>query len=86
MTFFWVLSDFISGRTSSFSLSPDLLQGSSEEALSQMASEGDLAVSDAALWMLLLLRLTAVTTDERLELRNSELSYIVLPGLWTDSY
>ena len=71
MTFFWVLSDFISGRTNSFSLSPDLIQGSSEDRLVEMASGGDLAVSDAALWMLLLLRLAAVTTDERLELRNS---------------
>lgn len=73
MTFFWVLSDFISGRTNSFSLSPDLIQGSDDRALTQLASGDDLAVSDAALWMLLLLRLTAVTTDERLELRNSEL-------------
>lgn len=73
MTFFWVLSDFISGRTNSFSLSPDLIQGSDDETLIQMASGDDLAISDAALWMLLLLRLTAVTTDERLELRNSEL-------------
>lgn len=37
-----------------------------------MASGDDRAVSDAALWMLLLLRLATVTTDERLELRNSK--------------
>jgi hypothetical protein len=67
-----VLSDFISGRTSEFSLSPDLILGSSEPALARLASGDDLAVSDAALWMLLLLRLAAVTTDERLELRNSK--------------
>ena len=72
MTFFWVLSDFISGRTSSFSLSPDLIRGSNEQTLVEKASGDDRAVSDAALWMLLLLRLTSVTTDERLELRNSE--------------
>ena len=75
MTFFWVLSDFISGRTSSFSLSPDLIEGSDEKTLLEMASGKDLAVSDAALWMLLLLRLTSVTTDERLELRNSKTFY-----------
>lgn len=73
VTFFWVLSDFISSRTSSFSLSPELIQGSDEQTLLKMASGDDLAISDAALWMLLLLRLTAVTTDERLELRNSKL-------------
>ena len=67
-----MLSDFISGRTSEFSLSPDLILGSSEPALARLASGDVLAVSDAALWMLLLLRLAAVTTDERLELRNSK--------------
>lgn len=72
------MSDFISGRTSSFSLSPDLIQGSDEKTLLEMASGKDLAVSDAALWMLLLLRLTAVTTDERLELRNSILTFSVV--------
>ncbi|TVY60725.1 Protein MON2-like protein, partial [Lachnellula suecica] len=77
VTFFWVLSDFISGRTSSFSLSPDLIQGSDEKTLLEMASGKDLAVSDAALWMLLLLRLTAVTTDERLELRNSAIQTLL---------
>jgi hypothetical protein len=34
-------------------------------------SSEDRATSNAALWMLLLLRLTVVTTDDRLELRNS---------------
>ncbi|KAG9230550.1 endosomal peripheral membrane protein-like protein [Amylocarpus encephaloides] len=77
VTFFWVLSDFISGRTSSFSLSPDLIQGSDETTLVQMASGEDLAVSDAALWMLLLQRLTAVTVDERLELRNSAIQTLL---------
>ena len=66
-----MLSDFISGRTSSFSLNPELIQASSEEALLKLASGDDLPASDAALWMLLLQRLTAVTTDSRLELRNS---------------
>lgn len=72
VTFFWVLSDFISSRTNSFSLSPELIQDSDEQTLLKMASGDKLAISDAALWMLLLLRLTAVTTDERLELRNSK--------------
>ena len=76
VTFFWVLSDFISGRTTSFSLSPDLIEGANERTLVEMASGDDLAVSDAALWMLLLLRLTAVTTDDRLELRNSKSNLI----------
>lgn len=53
-------------------MSPDLIRGSDEKTLMKLASGKDLANSDAALWMLLLLRLTAVTTDERLELRNSK--------------
>ncbi|RAL63468.1 hypothetical protein DID88_003888 [Monilinia fructigena] len=77
VTFFWVLSDFISGRNSSFSLSPDLIEDLTEEALIEKASGNDRAVSDAALWMLLLLRLTSVTADERLELRNSAIQTLL---------
>jgi hypothetical protein len=55
-------------------LSPELIRGLDEQTLLKMASGNNLAISDAALWMLLLLRLTAVTADERLELRNSKLS------------
>jgi hypothetical protein len=40
----------------------------------EKASSEDKATSTAALWMLLLLRLTVVTTDDRLELRNSTYS------------
>ncbi|KAL3420830.1 endosomal peripheral membrane protein [Phlyctema vagabunda] len=77
VTFFWVLSDFISGRTSSFSLSPDLIKGSNDKSLVQKAGSQVQAVSDAALWMLLLLRLTAVTSDDRLELRNSAIQTLL---------
>lgn len=73
VTFFWVLSDFISGRTTSFTIGPDLIKGTDDRTLIELASGTDQNASDAALWMLLLLRLTSVTTDERLELRNSEL-------------
>jgi hypothetical protein len=58
-------------KTDSFSLGSDLLRSRDEKALVEKASSNDRATSDAALWMLLLLRLTAVTTDNRLELRNS---------------
>lgn len=49
-----------------------MLQGANEEALVEQASSKDAVISNAALWMMLLLRLTAVTMDERLELRNSK--------------
>lgn len=75
MTFFWVLSDFISGRNDSFTLSTELIQAKSERDLIDLASEDKITVSDAALWMLLLRRLSIVATDDRLELRNSESLY-----------
>ncbi|EPQ62001.1 Bgt-310 [Blumeria graminis f. sp. tritici] len=77
VTFFWVLSDFISGRTNFFSWSADLVCGSEVPDFIKMAGGEDLAVSDAALWMLLLLRLAAVTTDDRLELRNSAIQTLL---------
>jgi hypothetical protein len=74
VTFFWVLSDFILSKTDSFGLGPDLSGCEDEQALIEKASSDDTSISNAALWMLLLLRLTVITTDERLELRNSRFS------------
>jgi len=48
------------------------MQGRNASDLAEMASDPEQSASDAALWMLLLLRLTKVTADARLELRNSE--------------
>ena len=74
MTFFWVLSDFLSGRNKSLSITSDVMQGREAAELEEMASDSEHSASDAALWMLLLLRLTKVTADDRLELRNSKYS------------
>ncbi|KAI0133870.1 endosomal peripheral membrane protein [Xylariales sp. AK1849] len=71
VTFFWVLSDFLSGKNKSLSITNSLLGEADENGLAQKAADPHDASSDAALWMLLLLRLTNVTTDDRLELRNS---------------
>ncbi|ELR09760.1 hypothetical protein VC83_01176 [Pseudogymnoascus destructans] len=71
VTFFWVVSDFISSRGGSFSLDKDVIDSTDEDQLHKKAKSDDQAVSNAALWLLLLHRLTTVTTDERLELRNS---------------
>ncbi|OBU01399.1 hypothetical protein VE01_00210 [Pseudogymnoascus verrucosus] len=71
VTFFWVVSDFISSRGGSFSLDKGVIDSIDEEKLHKKAKSDDQAVSNAALWLLLLHRLTTVTTDERLELRNS---------------
>lgn len=45
--------------------------------LEKMAADQSYRGSDAALWMLLLLRLTNVTTDDRLELRNSAIQTLL---------
>ncbi|ROT43768.1 hypothetical protein SODALDRAFT_270010 [Sodiomyces alkalinus F11] len=72
VTFFWVLSDFLSGKNTSMRITSQMMDGSDALALAKRASKGeDDEASNAALWMLLLLRLTSVTTDRRLELRNS---------------
>ncbi|KAI9730301.1 MAG: hypothetical protein M1818_008204 [Claussenomyces sp. TS43310] len=77
VTFFWVLSDFISSRTDSSTLGPGLITSTEEQALVETASSEDVAASNAALWMLLLLRLTTVTADDRLELRNSAIQTLL---------
>ena len=71
VTFYWAISDFLHGRSGSMSIAAAMEGGSSDAALVKLANDTSHAGSGAALWMLLLLRLTAVTTDQRLELRNS---------------
>lgn len=71
MTFFWVLSDFLSAKNESLDITAEMMQGAEVADLEKMAADQSYKGSDAALWMLLLLRLTTVTTDDRLELRNS---------------
>ncbi|KAK6087238.1 endosomal peripheral membrane protein [Seiridium cupressi] len=71
VTFFWVLSDFLSGKNKSLPITNGSLGDAHDDDLAKMAADPEDPSSDAALWMLLLLRLTNVTTDDRLELRNS---------------
>jgi hypothetical protein len=54
------------------SITEDMIQESGDQALVKLAADPSHDGSCAALWMLLLLRLTSVATDQRLELRNSE--------------
>ncbi|KAK1634096.1 endosomal peripheral membrane protein [Colletotrichum phormii] len=77
VTFFWVLSDFLSGKTETLPVNADLMQGSSISDLAALAANSEHIASDAALWMLLLLRLTTVTADGRLELRNSAIQTLL---------
>jgi hypothetical protein len=52
-------------------ITDDMIADVDEENL---RSNGTDKASPAALWMLLLLRLTSITADERVELRNSAFS------------
>lgn len=54
------------------SITEDMIRKSEDHALAKLAAEPSHEGSSAALWMLLLLRLTSVAGDQRLELRNSE--------------
>lgn len=73
------MSDFLSKKDASFRLDESTIASTDEQELSRKAAIEDRTVSHAALWLILLLRLTAVTTDERLELRNSK-SMLVFVG------
>ncbi|KAI8723972.1 hypothetical protein NCS52_00254000 [Fusarium sp. LHS14.1] len=77
VTFFWVLSDFLSAKNESLDITAEMMQGTEVSDLERMAADHDHKNSDAALWMLLLLRLTNVTTDDRLELRNSAIQTLL---------
>lgn len=59
------------------SITEEMVGGGKVETLIELASHPDKDGSSAALWMLLLLRLTAVTTDQRLELRNSAIQTLL---------
>lgn len=77
VTFFWAISDFLSEKSNSMSITEDVIGGGKDEALIALASQPEKDGSSAALWMLLLLRLTAVTADQRLELRNSAIQTLL---------
>ncbi|KAF4980118.1 hypothetical protein FZEAL_3808 [Fusarium zealandicum] len=77
VTFFWVLSDFLSSKNESLDITAEMMQGADMVDLERMAADHEHNSSDAALWMLLLLRLTTVTTDDRLELRNSAIQTLL---------
>ncbi|GAB0132742.1 hypothetical protein EsDP_00001169 [Epichloe bromicola] len=77
ITFFWVLSDFLSSKANTLAITAGLVQTSDGSELEKKAADHTQKGSDAALWMLLLLRLAAVTSDERLDLRNSAIQTLL---------
>ncbi|KAB5543103.1 hypothetical protein GE09DRAFT_238053 [Coniochaeta sp. 2T2.1] len=77
VTFFWAVSDFLSGTATSMPVTVDMVQEGGDKALHDLAADASHPRSRAALWMLLLLRLTSVATDQRLELRNSAIQTLM---------
>ncbi|CAI6081639.1 unnamed protein product [Clonostachys chloroleuca] len=77
VTFFWVLSDFLSGKNKSLEITTDLVRDGNPSDLAKIAADPAHKGSSPALWMLLLLRLASVTSDERLELRNSAIQTLL---------
>jgi hypothetical protein len=77
VTFFWAISDFLSGRAKSMPLTEDMINEKGGQTLLDLAADSEHAGSGAALWMLLLLRLTSVATDQRVELRNSAIQTLL---------
>ncbi|KAJ3494900.1 hypothetical protein NLG97_g3775 [Lecanicillium saksenae] len=76
VTFFWILSDFLSGRSKSLEITEQLMKDIDSTSLAKLANSED-KNSSAALWLVLLQRLTAVSTDTRLELRNSAIQTLL---------
>lgn len=78
MTFFWVLSDFLSsGSEGSLEITADLMLDTESSDLTKKAADRGNKSSVPALWMLLLLRLTTVASDARLDLRNSAIQTLL---------
>ncbi|KAL1840944.1 hypothetical protein VTJ49DRAFT_7603 [Mycothermus thermophilus] len=77
VTFFWAISDFLSSKSQSMSITEAMVGDGGEQSLVKLASEPFEKGSGAALWMLLLLRLTSVASDQRLELRNSAIQTLM---------
>ncbi|KAI1757962.1 hypothetical protein F4782DRAFT_524660 [Xylaria castorea] len=77
VTFFWDLSNFLSRKNKALPITNNLVDDFNDASLVEKASNAENASSDAALWMLLLIRLTTVTTDNRLDLRNSAIQTLL---------
>ncbi|KAI4912534.1 hypothetical protein J4E90_005939 [Alternaria incomplexa] len=76
ITFFWNVSDYLQSRTDLSSLVEVVTQTSGkndvEDAVSTHSREG----KTAALWLQVLLNLSSITTDERIEVRHSAIQTI----------
>ncbi|KAL2360320.1 hypothetical protein RJZ56_006819 [Blastomyces dermatitidis] len=70
-TSFWNLSDFLRSQIDKFSIESHIEVDSNEEILTTLAKNSDLLISRNSLWLLLLLRIVDLSTDNRAEIRNT---------------
>lgn len=70
-TFFWNVSDFLQSQVGTFSIEESMDTSISEESLAALTEDADVPTSRGALWLLLLLRIVDLTTDDRSGIRNS---------------
>ncbi|GAM41601.1 guanyl-nucleotide exchange factor [Talaromyces pinophilus] len=70
-TFFWNVSDFLQSQVGTFSIEESMDSSISEESLAVLTEDADISTSRGALWLLLLLRIVDLTTDDRSGIRNS---------------
>ncbi|KAI2633423.1 hypothetical protein GGS21DRAFT_544107 [Xylaria nigripes] len=77
VTFFWDLSNFLSSKNKALPITNDLVGDFDDTSLIEKASHAETAASDAALWMLLLIRLTTVSINDKLDLRNSAIQTLL---------
>ncbi|EAU35660.1 conserved hypothetical protein [Aspergillus terreus NIH2624] len=67
---FWNVSDFLQSQIERFSVDTYVDSSVSEDTLTKLAVDDDPLTSRNSLWLLLLLRIVDVTTDNRSEIRN----------------
>ncbi|KAF2461055.1 hypothetical protein BDY21DRAFT_279340 [Lineolata rhizophorae] len=80
ITFFWNVSDFLHSVMDAASLeeiTADIGEHVTDDGLATFKISGDRESSASTLWLVLLLRLTSVTTDGRAEVRNGSLHTII---------
>ncbi|KAF1837185.1 hypothetical protein BDW02DRAFT_544335 [Decorospora gaudefroyi] len=76
ITFFWNVSDYLQSRTDLTSLPENFDDTSDQMEIRSIVSAHTQEGEISALWLQVLLNLSSITTDERLEVRNSAIQTI----------
>ncbi|KAI9846108.1 MAG: hypothetical protein M1837_004364 [Sclerophora amabilis] len=77
ITIFWNVSDFIQKRTQALSFEDNIITAKNGKALLDIVGGENTNDATAALWMVLLHRLKAITNDQRPEVRNGAIQTLL---------